>query len=111
MDDNFLSIVSNFARSVNLASNFFFVRQFGGIIPRSLATRADGTFDVNELLHIYRDGSNYHHPTPRLVAVENPINGKVLPLSFMQEVRMPISTVVSHSTHRIKSRFMTLREA
>jgi threonine aldolase len=61
----------------------------GGISPRTVRTAPDGTFDLNEVEHVFRvDGPGY--PTTGLISIENTHNrcgGAVLSLEYMRSVR------------------------
>jgi threonine aldolase len=60
-----------------------------GVQTRSVPTAADGTLDLNALRACFR-GVDQHWPTTRAVLLENTHNfagGKVLPMSYVQEVR------------------------
>ncbi|XP_018588213.2 probable low-specificity L-threonine aldolase 2 [Scleropages formosus] len=65
--------------------------QLAGVHATTVATRSDGTFDLHELEDKIRHGyPDPHYPRSRLVCVENTHNilgGRVLPLSFLQELR------------------------
>ncbi|XP_026132488.1 threonine aldolase 1 isoform X2 [Carassius auratus] len=65
--------------------------QVAGVHSVTVTTLADGTFDINQLISKIRHGyPNQHYPRSRLVCVENTHNvqgGRVLPLSFLQELR------------------------
>ncbi|KAM9336926.1 uncharacterized protein ABDE67_019955 [Symphorus nematophorus] len=65
--------------------------QLAGVHSTTVTTLPDGTFDLEQLeskiCHGYPDP---HYPRSRLICVENTHNiqgGRVLPLSFLQEVR------------------------
>ncbi|XP_078689329.1 uncharacterized protein LOC144920836 isoform X1 [Branchiostoma floridae x Branchiostoma belcheri] len=63
--------------------------QLGGIHPRTVRNKPDGTFDLGEVESKIRT-SDPHLPITRLICVENTQNicgGRVLPLSFLQELR------------------------
>ena len=47
------------------------VAGLGGIQPRTLAVQPDGTFCMDDLRAAIRDPHNVHHPTSRLIALEN----------------------------------------
>ncbi|KAI4873182.1 hypothetical protein NFI96_019311, partial [Prochilodus magdalenae] len=65
--------------------------QLAGVHSRTVTTLADGTFDLNQLESKIRHGyPDPHYPRSRLVCLENTHNiqgGRVLPLSFLQELR------------------------
>ncbi|XP_047465052.1 threonine aldolase 1 isoform X2 [Mugil cephalus] len=65
--------------------------QLAGIHATTVTTLPDGTFDLEQLESKIRHGyPDPHYPRSRLVCVENTHNvqgGRVLPLSFLQEVR------------------------
>lgn len=63
------------------------IAQLCGITPRTIPNREDGTFDLSTLKSRFSTGSDPHFNVTSLVAIENTFNGKVLPLSFMKEVR------------------------
>ncbi|XP_035679756.1 probable low-specificity L-threonine aldolase 2 isoform X1 [Branchiostoma floridae] len=63
--------------------------QLGGIHPRTVRNKPDGTFDLDEVESKVRT-SDPHLPITRLICVENTQNicgGRVLPLSFLKELR------------------------
>ncbi|XP_036428501.1 threonine aldolase 1 isoform X2 [Colossoma macropomum] len=65
--------------------------QLAGVHSATVTTLADGTFDLDQLDSKIRHGyPDAHYPRSRLVCVENTHNilgGRVLPLSFLQELR------------------------
>lgn len=65
--------------------------QLAGVHSTTLTTVADGTFDLEQLESKIRHGyPDAHYPRSRLVCVENTHNimgGRVLPVSFLQQVR------------------------
>ncbi|XP_029954823.1 threonine aldolase 1 [Salarias fasciatus] len=65
--------------------------QLAGVHSTTVATLPDGTFDLEQLESKIRHGyPDAHYPRSRLICVENTHNiqgGRVLPLSFLQEVR------------------------
>ncbi|XP_042198239.1 threonine aldolase 1 isoform X1 [Callorhinchus milii] len=65
--------------------------QIAGVHSRTLRNLPDGTFDLNELeSKIHNDYTDPHCTRTRLICLENTHNvqgGRVLPLSFLQEVR------------------------
>ncbi|XP_066519236.1 uncharacterized protein [Hoplias malabaricus] len=65
--------------------------QIAGVHSTTVTTLADGTFDLDQLVSKIRHGyPDAHYPRSRLVCVENTHNilgGRVLPLSFLQELR------------------------
>ncbi|XP_043110128.1 threonine aldolase 1 [Puntigrus tetrazona] len=65
--------------------------QIAGVHSATVTTLGDGTFDLNQLTSkIRHDYPNPHYPRSRLICVENTHNiqgGRVLPLSFLQELR------------------------
>ena len=61
----------------------------GGIHPRTLRNRPDGTIDLNEIEAAIR-ADNVHFPRTRLISLENThnrCNGSPLSLAYMAEVR------------------------
>lgn len=61
----------------------------GGVQQNAIKNNPDGTFDLNEVRRKIR-GFDLHEPRTKLILVENTHNmcgGKVLPLSFLQEVQ------------------------
>ena len=57
----------------------------GGVQPRTLPNRADGTLDLDQVVAAIR-GDNEHYPVTRLMALENTQNlcgGRVLPVDYM----------------------------
>uniref|UniRef100_A0A9J7ZGG3 Threonine aldolase 1 n=1 Tax=Cyprinus carpio carpio TaxID=630221 RepID=A0A9J7ZGG3_CYPCA len=65
--------------------------QLAGVHSATVTTLSDGTFDLDQLISKIRHGyPDPHYPRSRLVCVENTHNiqgGRVLPLSFLQELR------------------------
>lgn len=64
--------------------------QFGGISPRTVPNLSDGTMDINLIREAIRE-NDIHEPITSLICIENTHNvcgGKVLPLSFLQELKM-----------------------
>ncbi|KAM9774179.1 threonine aldolase 1 [Syngnathus typhle] len=65
--------------------------QLAGVHATTANTLADGTFDLDQLeSKIRHDYPDPHYPRSRLICVENTHNvqgGRVMPLSFLQEVR------------------------
>lgn len=63
--------------------------QFGGAHPRCVATRADGTFDEDDVRDAFR-GDDPHYPRTRLVCLENTHNlcgGVALPAAYAWRMR------------------------
>ncbi|KAK0168037.1 hypothetical protein PV327_001877 [Microctonus hyperodae] len=60
--------------------------QIAGVTVCPLANNPDGTFNLEKLELKLRDIKNIHDPISRMIAVENTINGKVLPLQWIKEV-------------------------
>ncbi|XP_066289659.1 uncharacterized protein [Branchiostoma lanceolatum] len=63
--------------------------QLGSVHPRTVRNKPDGTFDLEEVESKIRT-NDPHLPITRLICVENTQNicgGRVLPLSFLKEVR------------------------
>ncbi len=59
----------------------------GGIHPRVLKNRPDGTLDLDEIVAAIRDPNNPHFPRTRLITVENTHNrcgGTALTVAYMQ---------------------------
>ncbi len=59
----------------------------GGIQPRTLRNRPDGTLDLDEIVAAIRDPRNLHYPRTRLITVENTHNrcsGTPLTVEYMQ---------------------------
>ena len=62
----------------------------GGIHPRTVPNRPDGTMDLDEIEAAIRDSSNDHYPRSRLICLENTHNrcgGAVLVPAYMAQVR------------------------
>lgn len=60
-----------------------------GVQQNPIRNNPDGTFDLNEVRRKIR-GFDFHEPKTKLILVENTHNmcgGKVLPLSFLEEVQ------------------------
>ncbi|XP_073670497.1 uncharacterized protein [Paramisgurnus dabryanus] len=70
--------------------------QLAGIHSVTVTTLADGTFDLDQVISKIRHGyPDIHYPRSRLVCIENTHNilgGRVLPLSFLQELRSVADT-------------------
>lgn len=63
--------------------------QFGGISPRNVPNLPDGTLDLSSVQMAIRE-YDIHEPITRLICIENTHNacgGKVLPLSFLKELK------------------------
>uniref|UniRef100_H2ZQK6 Aromatic amino acid beta-eliminating lyase/threonine aldolase domain-containing protein n=1 Tax=Ciona savignyi TaxID=51511 RepID=H2ZQK6_CIOSA len=63
------------------------IAQIAGVHPKSLRNLRDGTFDLSELRAKYQTSEDVHRAPTSLVSIENPIEGKVISLSFMEELR------------------------
>ena len=64
--------------------------QFGGVSYRTLPNLADGTMDIERIQLAIRE-DDIHEPCTQLICIENTHNacgGKVLPLSFLKELRI-----------------------
>ncbi|KAG7210270.1 hypothetical protein KM043_011817 [Ampulex compressa] len=59
--------------------------QIAGVTVCPLPNRSDGTFDLAKLEEKFRT-ETIHEPISKLVIVENTINGKVVPLSWIDEL-------------------------
>jgi threonine aldolase len=62
----------------------------GGIHPRTVPNRPDGTLDLDDVAAAIRDPRNDHYPRSRLICLENTHNrcgGAVLPPTYMAQVR------------------------
>lgn len=60
--------------------------QFGGISPRTVKNRSDGTMALDEVESAIRD-DDIHEPATRLICIENTHNvcgGTILPLEYMR---------------------------
>jgi threonine aldolase len=67
--------------------------QFGGVSLRTVPNLLDGTLDIDQVKLAIRD-EDIHEPTTELLCIENTHNvcgGKVLPLSFMEELYTQVS--------------------
>jgi len=65
------------------------VAQIGGVHPRAVWNKKDGTIDLKEIDDAVRD-EDPHYPRTRLICLENTHNkcgGKVLPRAFLSDVR------------------------
>lgn len=64
--------------------------QLAGVHSTTVTTLPNGTFDLDQLESKIRHGyPDAHYPRSRLICVENTHNiqgGRVLPLTFLQEV-------------------------
>lgn len=60
--------------------------QIAGATICTLPNNHDGTFDLNKLEHKLRNPTDIHHPISRMIAVENTINGKVLPVDWLKKI-------------------------
>ncbi|CAK8692126.1 unnamed protein product [Clavelina lepadiformis] len=63
------------------------IAQLGGVVPRPLRNLPDGTFDLEELRYLYNPGTDPHRTKSAVVAIENTICGKVIPIEFMAQVK------------------------
>ncbi|XP_028332250.1 threonine aldolase 1 [Gouania willdenowi] len=83
--------------------------QLAGVHSTTVTTLSDGTFDLEQLeLKIRHGYPDPHYPRTRLICVENTHNiqgGRVLPLSFLQEVRA-VADRYSLSVHMDGARLM-----
>ncbi|XP_076067569.1 uncharacterized protein LOC143040405 isoform X2 [Oratosquilla oratoria] len=64
------------------------IAQLGGVHPRTVKNKPDGTFCIEEMTKIVRQ-DNPHYPITTLVCVENTHNasgGKVLPLEWLDQL-------------------------
>lgn len=72
--------------------------QFGGVSPRTIKNLPDGTFDLNAVNAAIRD-DDIHEPSTKLICIENTHNacgGKVLPISFMKDLRALANNIPIH---------------
>ena len=72
--------------------------QFGGVSPRTIKNLPDGTFDLNAVKLAIRD-DDIHEPSTKLICIENTHNacgGKVLPISFMKDLRALANNIPIH---------------
>lgn len=60
--------------------------QIANITICPIPNNADGTYDLDRVKLKLRDPTNYHHPISRMIAIENTINGKILPMKWIKEV-------------------------
>lgn len=58
----------------------------GSIQPQPLEVQADGSLDLNHVLNAIKP-DDFHFARTRLLALENTMQGKVLPLSYLAEAR------------------------
>nr|XP_019962348.1 PREDICTED: probable low-specificity L-threonine aldolase 2 [Paralichthys olivaceus] len=83
--------------------------QLAGVHATTVTTLPDGTFDLMQLESKIRHGyPDPHYPRTRLICVENTHNiqgGRVLPLTFLQEVRA-LADRYSLSVHMDGARVM-----
>lgn len=59
--------------------------QLAGVALRPLKNNLDGTFSLSELQSCLRK-DRHHEPISKLVLVENTINGKIVPQSWIKEL-------------------------
>ncbi|XP_057323624.1 uncharacterized protein LOC130666534 [Microplitis mediator] len=60
--------------------------QIAGVTISPVPNNPDGTFDLKTIKRRLRNSKNVHHPISRLIAIENTLNGKILPLKWIKEV-------------------------
>ncbi|XP_034940102.1 probable low-specificity L-threonine aldolase 2 [Chelonus insularis] len=60
--------------------------QIAGVTIYPLPNNHDGTFDLDFLQYKIRNPNDVHHPISRMIAVENTINGKILPVTWLNKV-------------------------
>ncbi|KAH0540501.1 probable low-specificity L-threonine aldolase 2 isoform X1 [Cotesia glomerata] len=60
--------------------------QIAGVTISTIPNNSNGTFNINTIKSRLRDSKNVHHPISRMIAVENTLNGKILPLEWLKEV-------------------------
>nr|XP_026695261.1 probable low-specificity L-threonine aldolase 2 isoform X1 [Ciona intestinalis] len=63
------------------------IAQLAGVHPKTIRNLPDGTFQLSELQAKYQTSADVHFASTSLICVENPIEGKVLPLNFMVQLR------------------------
>lgn len=71
----------------------------GGVQPHIIPNHPDGTFNVNEIPARVRD-EDVHCPRTALICIENTHNvcgGKVIPISWIDEVRLVVMRVTVES--------------
>jgi threonine aldolase len=56
----------------------------GGMQPQPIEHEADGTMRLDRVAAVIHDGSDLHFAPTRVLALENTIGGKVLPLEYMR---------------------------
>lgn len=72
--------------------------QFGGISMRTVPNLPDGTLSLKQVQEAIRE-EDIHEPITRLICIENTHNacgGKILPLSFLQELRSKTMSIPIH---------------
>lgn len=72
-----------------LNPTFTVLHQIGGLHPRAIPNKPDGTFDLDVLDESIRPKNNPHEPCTGLIVVENTHNyygGKVIPIDFLAKV-------------------------
>ncbi len=57
----------------------------GSIQPQPIALQTDGSLAINDILAVIKP-DDPHFARTRLIVIENTVGGKVLPLSYMQQV-------------------------
>lgn len=65
--------------------------QIGGLHPRTIPNKPDGTFDLDVLEDGIRPKDDPHQPWTGLIVVENTHNycgGRAIPMDFMAEVEI-----------------------
>ncbi|KAF7996886.1 hypothetical protein HCN44_002532 [Aphidius gifuensis] len=60
--------------------------QIAGVILRTFPNNPDGTFDLNKVKEKIHDPSDAHYAIPKMIAIENTISGKALPMSWINQV-------------------------
>ena len=62
------------------------VASLGGIHSKTVRNQLDGTLNINEIEALIQE-DDIHHAITKLICLENTWYGRVLPLSYMEEVR------------------------
>ncbi|XP_072756745.1 uncharacterized protein [Anoplolepis gracilipes] len=64
--------------------------QVAGVSLRTLPNNEDGTFDLKKLDSAIRNPDSIHEPVSKLILVENTLNGKIIPQSWIEELMVVV---------------------
>lgn len=60
--------------------------QIAGVFVRTFLNNPDGTFDLNKVKEKIHDPCDNHYAIPKMIAIENTISGKALPMTWINKV-------------------------